>query len=52
MRRPGDLAAKLRAVLSQRNFRRAAESFASRYAGGSEAALVQRMRERLALPLL
>jgi UDP:flavonoid glycosyltransferase YjiC (YdhE family) len=49
MRRPGNLAAKLRAVLMQRNFRRAAESFAARYAGGSEAALVQRMRERLAL---
>ena len=49
MRRPDNLAAKLRAVLVQRNFRRAAESFAARYAGGSEAALVQRMRERLAL---
>lgn len=46
---PGDVAAKLRAVLTQRSYRRAAEQFAARHAGGSEATLAAEMARRLKL---
>lgn len=46
-RDPGDLRAKLRAVLSQRAYRRAAERFASRYAGRTETDAAVRMEQRL-----
>ncbi len=46
---PGDVVAKLRAVLTQRSYRRAAEQFALRYAGGSEATLTAEMGRRLRL---
>lgn len=48
--RPGDLAAKLAAVLHQRDFRRAAERFARRYSGQDGASLTRRLEAMLALP--
>lgn len=45
--RPGDLVAKLRAVLTQRDYRRAAEQFAARYAGGSQATQAVEMQRRI-----
>ncbi|HMM76801.1 MAG TPA: hypothetical protein PJ986_13900 [Gammaproteobacteria bacterium] len=48
-RAPGDLLAKLRAVLHRRDFRRAAERFAARYAGLGEDAAAARMQARLGL---
>ncbi len=48
-RAPGDLPAKLRAVLLQRDCRRAAERFAARYAGLDESFATTRMQTRLAL---
>lgn len=49
LRGPGDLAGKLRAVLTQRGFRRAAAAFASRYAGVDEDHVAQAMERRLGL---
>ena len=46
---PGDLVVKLRAVLTQRQYRRAAERFADRYAGGNEATHAAEMLRRLGL---
>ncbi|MGE3774952.1 MAG: glycosyltransferase, partial [Gammaproteobacteria bacterium] len=48
-RAPGDLAAKLRAVLHGRDCRRAAERFAARYAGLGEDTAAARMQARLGL---
>lgn len=48
-REPGDLTAKLKAVLTQRSYRRSAEQFARRHAGRSEAEAAQRMFERLGI---
>lgn len=48
-RNAGDLVAKLRAVLTQRQYRRAAERFASKYAGGDESTHAAEMRRRLNL---
>ena len=46
---PGDLPAKLDAVLRRREFRRAAERFAERYAGTDEAAAIATIKQRLGL---
>lgn len=51
-RAPGDLLAKLHAVLHRREFRRAAERFATRYAGGDEGRMVDTIKQRLGLPRL
>ena len=48
-RAPGDLRAKLAAVLTQRSFRRAAEQFATRYASGDEHQAVRLVLHRLGL---
>jgi len=48
-RKAGDLATKLRAVLTQRPYRRAAERFAGKYAGGDEATHAAAMWHRLGL---
>jgi UDP:flavonoid glycosyltransferase YjiC (YdhE family) len=48
-RNTGDLVAKLRAVLTQRQYRRAAERFASKYAGGDESTHAAEMWRRLGL---
>lgn len=48
-RAPGDLPAKLRAVLLGRDCRRAAERFAARYAGRDEDMAAARMQARLGL---
>ena len=48
-RNTGDLVAKLRAVLTQRTYRRAAERFAGKYAGGDESTHAAEMWRRLGL---
>ena len=44
---PGDIAAKLNAVLTQRTFKRGAEQFAAKYADGSLGLQTQQMVERV-----
>jgi len=46
---PGDLPAKLDAILRRREFRRAAERFAERYAGGDEIGAIATIKQRLGL---
>lgn len=48
-RNTGDVVAKLRAVLSQRSYRRAAERFAGKYAAGDETTHANAMWQRMGL---